>query len=701
VFKDINESDIYESLLQVELPSFAHLCFSLRQSSTPELGNTMAPDANFCLDEFTFSPADIKMEPCSPECYSQSSSNYPDPDSYLNSISMGECMGSPAGGGMVPETPPDTPPTQSGSSTPPHPQDPFSPSFTLTITASSTPGEGETAPFTSAPLTSPLGPVHRGNVGNPARANVAETGKFPATAATPQTLMLTAEEFARLTAQGVLTIKTSTGATTPVAPKMVSPPSRLPVLKAPLKMAAAPVGALIPGVTRVPCPAMPIIKTENVVKTEQITKTEPMTMPKPNFFFANAAAMLNPSNDNKALKRQQRMIKNRESACLSRKKRKEYLQKLELEVRDLTNENTRLNEENVHLRQRVSQLEAEVSPVLQFPLSESCMKKTTALLAVMFMLTVNVAPLGSLFRSSSNELGAGVALPAQRATWGRHLLWSQQQELAADESFVPDLGPVRGDLGGAAPSSAEFLGALDAQRSPRNGSLKCPTHVNQTESLRLQSELRGWVLQLESMNLRRREQRKKAAPPRKPTPQKPQRLQTWIGSQYRSVYGDRWDAGAGQNYMQLYQALRRSYQDLYEAIQRKDDMFYYVSFSGDYLLLSANAENRTRMPRISLVMPAVTFNGNCHPSKEHVAMMQIECEVINTKMTYVKESAIPPHLRTAQQHPRNFTQAGVPAPASGPGASNGTKPAEPNPFIKIPSRQLRHQRVQPHHLQRP
>lgn len=40
-------------------------------------------------------------------------------------------------------------------------------------------------------------------------------------------------------------------------------------------------------------------------------------------------------------------------------------------------------------------------------------------------------------------------------------------------------------------------------------------------------------------------------------------------------------ANEGQNnYLQLYQALRRSYEDLYKAIQRKDDTFYFVSFSG-------------------------------------------------------------------------------------------------------------------------
>lgn len=46
--------------------------------------------------------------------------------------------------------------------------------------------------------------------------------------------------------------------------------------------------------------------------------------------------------DDRTIKKQMRMIKNRESACLSRKKKKEYVTTLESRLMDLSKENQHL-----------------------------------------------------------------------------------------------------------------------------------------------------------------------------------------------------------------------------------------------------------------------------------------------------------------------------------------------------------------------
>ena len=64
--------------------------------------------------------------------------------------------------------------------------------------------------------------------------------------------------------------------------------------------------------------------------------------------------------DLKALKRQQRMIRNRESASLSRQRRKAYLESVEQRNRILEGDNKQLQLTNQSLLQKIAILEEQI-----------------------------------------------------------------------------------------------------------------------------------------------------------------------------------------------------------------------------------------------------------------------------------------------------------------------------------------------------
>ncbi|NXV57955.1 ATF6B factor, partial [Molothrus ater] len=85
----------------------------------------------------------------------------------------------------------------------------------------------------------------------------------------------------------------------------------------------------------------------------------------------------------RALRRQQRMLKNRESASASRRRRKEYLEHLERSLRRALADNERLRRDNGALRRRLQELQGP--PPLP-PVKLAC-------LGALLLLTWYLAPL--------------------------------------------------------------------------------------------------------------------------------------------------------------------------------------------------------------------------------------------------------------------------------------------------------------------
>lgn len=212
---------------------------------------------------------------------------------------------------------------------------------------------------------------------------------------------------------------------------------------------------------------------------------------------------------------------------------------------------------------------------------------------------------------------------------------------------------------------------MDPDAKPATLYPTCPIHINQTESIRLASELRRWigdfpeyrnnskVLPNENFNLDSisnyflpdatitslLKQMKNAKNYLK---NKTRRRKNTESSENNGS-GLKKGVAPFKSKIQVYNSEYKNekYAEFFEEIGRQDDTFYVVSFTGDHLLLPALAHNKTLRPKMSLMLPSVNINGTV--SSDHVTLMQIDCEVINTSLIRIKESLIPKHLRSKRE----------------------------------------------------
>ncbi|XP_062041886.1 cyclic AMP-dependent transcription factor ATF-6 beta isoform X2 [Lepus europaeus] len=414
--------------------------------------------------------------------------------------------------------------------------------------------------------------------------------------------------------------------TVPMPPRAV-PPSTAVLLQPLVQPPAVSPVVLIQGAIRVqpegPVPPVPRPERKSIV---------PAPMP------GNSCP---PEVDAKLLKRQQRMIKNRESACQSRRKKKEYLQGLEARLQAVLADNQQLRRENAALRRRLEALLAENSELKL----GSGNRKVVCIMVFLLFIAFNFGPV------SINEPPSAPAAPRmarEQPRPQRHLLEFSEQEPVQEVERIQgsSRGPEEPQASPAGqpsfrnltafPGGAKELLLRDLDQLFLSSDCR---HFNRTESLRLADELSGWV-QRHQRGRRKTPQRaqerqaqpRKKSPPVRTVPTQP------LGPPERNSEGQ----------LQLYRRPDRSQPEFLDAIDRREDTFYVVSFRRDHLLLPAISHNKTSRPKMSLVMPAMAPNETLSgrgASGDYEEMMQIECEVMDTRVIHIKTSTVPPSLR--------------------------------------------------------
>ncbi|XP_029791590.1 cyclic AMP-dependent transcription factor ATF-6 alpha isoform X2 [Suricata suricatta] len=346
-------------------------------------------------------------------------------------------------------------------------------------------------------------------------------------------------------------------------------------------------------------------------------------------------------SDIAVLRRQQRMIKNRESACQSRKKKKEYMLGLEARLKAALSENEQLKRENGSLRRQLDEVVSE-NQRLKVPNSK---RRAVCVMVVLAFIVLNYGPM-SMLEQDARRKNPSVNPANQR----RHLLEFSAKEVQDTSDGIIQKTSYRYDH---SVSNDKALMVLSEEPLLYIPPPPCQPLINTTESLRLNHELRGWVHRHEVERTKSRRMTNQE--------QKTRILQGALepgsNSQLMAVQyteTSRISRNSGSE-LQVYYASPRSYQDFFEAIRRRGDTFYVVSFRRDHLLLPATAHNKTTRPKMSIVLPAININENVIDGQDYEVMMQIDCQVMDTRILHIKSSSVPPCLRGLRGQQRNQT----------------------------------------------
>jgi hypothetical protein len=362
-----------------------------------------------------------------------------------------------------------------------------------------------------------------------------------------------------------------------------------------------------------------------------------------------------------ALKKHLRMIKNRESASLSRKRRKQLMENLEVKVKELSDENERLKGENTKLLTRIHTLEMENDLLKTYKFGNGITspraRKPLILMGIVLLVVFNVFTLRS-FSPMSNDPSGSIAL------YNGHSGYNSEESIVRGRTILSARRSSSDDSYVASSENYDGSGGSGNNNNNNNNSLittypylQCVAYINKTHSQRINRELHSWVQD----HYRKRENIDNKKPVTIPDsnsisiPTNPdiatvpesteqQHVPRKVAVLHRRTSKTQ-STTKGQ--LQPYKGYEPNYDDFIHAIDRKNDTLYFVSFKRDHLIFPATVTNQTQRPKMSLILPAsiTHLNKSIHVPENHVPMIQIDCEVEDTKLVFVKQGDIPSYYR--------------------------------------------------------
>lgn len=310
-----------------------------------------------------------------------------------------------------------------------------------------------------------------------------------------------------------------------------------------------------------------------------------------------------------ALKKHLRMIKNRESASLSRKRRKEYMDNLDVENKKLTEENERLKKQNAQLLIRIEKLEAENELWKKYTPSP---RRSVKVMGIFLLVAFSFFSFQSFY--PTNQLGNTLAvydnpsaIVPSRALLNKRSIESYPTEPIANEN------------------------------PPNYPYLQCVAFINKTHSQRINRDLNSWI---QTNDDKAQEAKPVIIPDPKSVVVAPVQHQT------RKVARSRMQS-TSKGQLEPYRTTEINYEEFVRAFERKNDTLYFISFKRDQLVLPALSQNQTQRPKMSLILPAsvANLNKSIHVPTNHIPMMKIDCEVDDTKLVFIQQSHIPSAYR--------------------------------------------------------